>query len=185
MVELCIGTDTMDSDTPDDKEDANTVQDSWSYPQRANPETPLWKCRRARARLGQACGLPTFPQHYDDVLASLARLFIIHQPFIPVGPTLAPLYQFYPDLAQPAVPLLSRHSHYHRKSVLTRCLSTRYPFNLDSTHALATQLTVGSLHLEEVLRYHRTCAGSRSANRETRAAAPESQPPSGIVLQAL
>jgi menaquinone-dependent protoporphyrinogen oxidase len=37
---------------------------------------PLWKCRRARARLGQACGLPTFPQPYD-VLASLA---VYHSP---------------------------------------------------------------------------------------------------------
>jgi hypothetical protein len=31
----------------------------------------LWKCRRARARLGQPFGLPTFPQT-DDALASLA-----------------------------------------------------------------------------------------------------------------
>jgi len=31
----------------------------------------LGKCRRALARLGQACGLPTFPQT-DDALASLA-----------------------------------------------------------------------------------------------------------------
>jgi hypothetical protein len=51
------------------------------------------------------------PHSHRPTTRSLRSLSIIHQPIIPVSPTLAPLYQFYPDLPQPAVPLLSRHSH--------------------------------------------------------------------------
>jgi hypothetical protein len=53
--------------------------------------------------------LPTFPQT-DDALASLA-VYHSNPNIIPGSPTLASLYQFYADLTQPAVPLLSRHSH--------------------------------------------------------------------------
>ena len=44
-------------------------------------------------------------------MRSLRSLPIIPEPTISVRPTLAPLYQFYPDTSLPAVPLLSRHSH--------------------------------------------------------------------------
>jgi len=56
---------------------------------------PLGKCRRARARLAQAFGLRTFPQSYDDALASLA---LYHSPTIHSGRS----------GAGSAVPVLSR-----------------------------------------------------------------------------
>jgi len=65
----------------------------------------------ARAWLAQAAACTHFPQRRQRRAGSARSLSIIQSPTTPVGPTLAPLYQIYPDLTQPAVPLLSRHSH--------------------------------------------------------------------------
>ena len=77
------------------------------YPQRANPETVWANAAVLSHGLDKPAACPHSPRPTTRPLRSLS---IIQSNVIPVSPTLAPLYQFYPDLTAGAVPLLSWHS---------------------------------------------------------------------------
>src|SRR6266511_502972 len=93
---------------PTRQENTNTSATISDLSTDARPET-LWGMTPCSRRACTSLRLAHIPR--ATTTRSLRSLSSIQRPTIPVGPTLAPLYQFYPDLPHPAVPLLSRHSH--------------------------------------------------------------------------